>query len=800
MSVRSNKVIRDLIGNRARTILVIAALAIGLIGLSTTLRARAIFTDNLKTELASVNAASATLHMVGAGDREVAVVAGRPDVAESVGRTVTFGRIGVGDEVRPLRLVVYDDLSTNSIDRLRPGQGAWPPPTGSIAIERSSLAAAQLAIGDLAMVTDPLGTDHLLPVAATTYDLTVVSGELVDQVIFGYVSFATWQSMGLPREFNQIAFTVGGDRLDQDHIRDAAEGAEIALSARGQPVQRVTIEPPGKHILDNVVSSLLLILGSLGVLSLLLSGFLVFNTVSAMLARQRPQIGVMKAIGASRRDVMGLYLSTIVVLAVLALVIALPIGWLCARVLTSQLGTLLNINIDRFSAPAWVWAVEIGVGLIVPMLAALVPILAGTRVTVAEAIRSSSSTAFGASPIDRALTRLTGLPMSLRYASRNTFRRKARLVLTVMALSIAGAIVVTVMTLQSSLVATIDDVAAYWKQDVSVDLQQLSPAPAVVDPIQELTDVDDVEAWLTLPGSILERDGRPGTSQTLVFGLPADSRFVEPTLTDGRWLEPSDQMKVVINVDVASEEPDLKVGDDLMVRVAAIDTSWEIVGISTTQLVAPGEPRPSAPIVYVPYSELTTAIDAAGTVNRLLVAGVSSTSTAQVRLADSIEAELDSLDISVQAIETRSRTREQVERLTEPILLLLTVMAVLFAVVAGLGLLGTMSLNVLERTTEFGVVRAVGATSRTVLSIVLVEGVSVALLSWVLGSVLALPMGWVMAHQVGVQFIKVPLTFRFAPLGVLLWMIIAVTLAVFASWLPARSASRLSVREAIAYE
>ena len=87
--------------------------------------------------------------------------------------------------------------------------------------------------------------------------------------------------------------------------------------------------------------------------------------------------------------------------------------------------------------------------------------------------------------------------------------------------------------------------------------------------------------------------------------------------------------------------------------------------------------------------------------------------------------------------------RSQVERLTTPILLLLAAMAALFSVVGGLGLLGTMSLNVLERTGEFGVVRAVGATGPAVLSIVLVEGLSVAALSWLAGSVLAVPLGWV---------------------------------------------------------
>jgi putative ABC transport system permease protein len=107
---------------------------------------------------------------------------------------------------------------------------------------------------------------------------------------------------------------------------------------------------------------------------------------------------------------------------------------------------------------------------------------------------------------------------------------------------------------------------------------------------------------------------------------------------------------------------------------------------------------------------------------------------------------------------------------------------------------------VLERTGEFGVLRAIGATGRIVLSIVLVEGLTVALLSWVLGSVVSIPMGMVMGNAVGLSFIKVPLEFHFAPFGLVLWLAMAIVLAVVASWVPARNASRLSVRDAIAYE
>ncbi len=776
MSVRARKVARDLLGNKARTALVVVAIAIGLVGLSTTLRARAIFSANLEDELSAANPASATVIVEDASVEDVAAVAAHPDLVAAEGVRRAFGRIEIDGELRPLRITVVDDLAGPRINRLRPEAGEWPPPDGMLVIERSSLDATGLALGDIAVLEDPTGAIHELPVAATIYDATVVSGRLVDQITFAYLSMATWESLGLPPGFNEIVIDV--DSTDRDRI---AEVAAEAASGRG-----VLVPEPGKHVLDSTIASLLLILGSLGLLSLLLSGFLVFNTVAATMARQVPQIGVMKAIGASRRELLAMYLATIAVYGGLALLVAVPLGWLGARVLTTQLGSLLNIGIFGFGAPAWVWALELGAGLVMPLVAALGPILAGTRATVAEAIRGGEgAAAFGASRVDRALTRLRGLPGSVSYAARNVFRRKLRLALTVVALSLAGAILVTVVSLRSSLLATIDGIAAYWQQDVTVDLQQPMPFEQLAPLLPR-----EAEGWLVLPSSVVQPGGGTAGEETVVFGVPPGSRFVDPTLLDGRWLEPGDADAVVVNVDVAANEPGLDVGDPLVLRMRGTDVALRVVGEATTQLVAPGVPRPEIPIAYVPYDTLAAAMGAPGAANRLAVAGD----------AAEVEATLRDTGIAVRSVETRERLRAQVERLTTPILLLLAAMAVVFALVGGIGLLGTMSLNALERTAEFGVVRAVGATGRTVLTIVLVEGVAVALLAFIVGSLAAIPLGWVMAQAVGISFIKVPLAFRFALAGLVLWLAMAVVLAVVASWLPARNASRISVKDAIAYE
>jgi putative ABC transport system permease protein len=127
-------------------------------------------------------------------------------------------------------------------------------------------------------------------------------------------------------------------------------------------------------------------------------------------------------------------------------------------------------------------------------------------------------------------------------------------------------------------------------------------------------------------------------------------------------------------------------------------------------------------------------------------------------------------------------------------------MALLLAFVGGLGLMGTMSINVLERTREIGVMRAIGASTPAILQIVIVEGMLVGFLSWVCGTVVALPLGKLMSDAVGVSFLRAPLSYTFSLQGALLWLGAVLVLAALASLWPARNAARLSVREVLAYE
>ena len=127
-------------------------------------------------------------------------------------------------------------------------------------------------------------------------------------------------------------------------------------------------------------------------------------------------------------------------------------------------------------------------------------------------------------------------------------------------------------------------------------------------------------------------------------------------------------------------------------------------------------------------------------------------------------------------------------------------MAVLIATVGGLGLTGTMSMNVLERTREIGVMRSIGAESGAIFQMVVTEGLLVGLMSWALCIPLSIPLTHLLDDKLGTMIMTLPLFYTLSTQGIFIWLVIVLILATIASMFPARNAVRLMVRDVLAYE
>jgi putative ABC transport system permease protein len=166
----------------------------------------------------------------------------------------------------------------------------------------------------------------------------------------------------------------------------------------------------------------------------------------------------------------------------------------------------------------------------------------------------------------------------------------------------------------------------------------------------------------------------------------------------------------------------------------------------------------------------------------------------------SLDRNLERRGMRARSSTSKADTRFGFDQHMVMIYVFLIVMSVVIGCVGGLGLMTTMSLNVLERRREMGILRAIGATPRIVWAMVIAEGLVIGVLSWAIAAVLAWPVSKFVGDWVVGMLFHSGLNFRFEALGLVIWLVVSIVLSAVASFLPAWRASRVTVREALAYE
>jgi putative ABC transport system permease protein len=805
LSPRWRKVLRDLWGNKTRTVLVVLSIAIGVFAVGMIVSTQIIMSDDLSVSYNATDPANAELYPAPFDEELVQVVRRMEGVREAEGRRSVSVRLKVGpDEWRTLRLDAIHDYDDMRVHKLAPepvlseveGSGAWPPPKRELLVERASLPLTNAEVGDTVVIETPDGKQRQMRIAGLAHDMNKEPASFSGRV-YGYITFDTLEWLGFSRDFNQLHIIVAENETDKEHIQAVADQVQDKIEKSGRTVYWIWIPEPGEHPANEAVEPLMIILGVLGALSLFLSGFLVINTISALMAQQIRQIGIMKAVGARVAQIVQLYVGMVLIFSSLSLVVAVPLGALAAYAFTDYIADLINFDLAGFRIPPQALAFEVAVGLIVPLLAALYPIFSGARITVREALSTYGlgKGHFGKNLIDRLVEEVTSairaLSRPMRLSLRNTFRRKGRLALTLFTLTLGGAIFIAVLSVHASLLTTLDDALTYWNYDIEVDFAHSHRIPKIEREAMSVPGVVDAESWTGNTARRVRPDGHEGANFSIIAPR-ADTNLIQPKILEGRWLQPDDENAIVVNTYVLKEEPDIKVGDEIVLKIETRETRWRVVGIVKGVM--------TGPIAYANQPYFARVIRFVGRSGGVQIIGERHDSAFQLELAKKVKEHFDSRGLRVSSTETIASIRENVEYQFNIIVVFLTIMAILIAIVGGLGLMGTMSINVIERTREIGVMRAVGASDGSVLKVFMVEGLFIGVLSWLIGAILALPIGKLLSDAVGIAFTDFPLNYTFSTNGALLWLAVVLILAALASFLPARSASRLTVREVLAYE
>jgi putative ABC transport system permease protein len=111
-----------------------------------------------------------------------------------------------------------------------------------------------------------------------------------------------------------------------------------------------------------------------------------------------------------------------------------------------------------------------------------------------------------------------------------------------------------------------------------------------------------------------------------------------------------------------------------------------------------------------------------------------------------------------------------------------------------------MSLAVLERTREIGVLRAIGGRHSSIFAMIEVEGLVIAALAWIVALPLSVPMSTALSSAFGEVMFSVPVRMLPGANAVLDWLMLTAVVSIVACALPALRATRVSVAAALSYE
>ncbi|MBI9047974.1 MAG: ABC transporter permease [Anaerolineaceae bacterium] len=796
LSPRWRKVLADLWSNKVRTLLVVASIAVGVFAVGMVSITFDILMNDMDTDYQSSNPYHAEMYTNYLDTETIEVLEKIEGVGVVEGRGSINADVELADgEWKAIDINSVPDVSKMKIGVLRPEIADGPLNLGrhQIFIERTALSVLNVKPGDVIRVK--LMDDRIkeLEVAAVVHDVTSYPMAFTDQVT-AYVNQDTMVWLGGGYNFSQVLLTVSENATDEQHVREVAEAVGDKLEKGGNRVYYTSVYEPGKHFASSITGALGVIMSFLGVMAVMMSGFLVINTITALLSQHISQIGIMKTIGAERKQVLIMYLVLVVSFGVLAFIIAVPLSALIGYGISSGVAVYLNFDLQGFRIPLLSIVLELIVAIIVPLLAALVPVLNGSRITIREAFDS-----YGLSKpvthehwIDRLLNHITFLSRPLIISIRNTFRRKARLMLTLITLTLGGAIFIGVFNVKASLYKEIDDVMGYFISDVNIRFNNYYRHEEVFPVVEEIQGVEIVEGWGVSMGEVFS--GGNIAEQIIIYAPPAGSQMIEPNIVSGRWLIPEDENAIVIGNHFLAKFPDYKVGDTLTIKIENKDYDWKVVGIyNMAGTVIP-------PILYGNYGYLASTMGMVEKVSEIRIQTAYSDAINQRIIGEEISAALESVDVPVANMQIGDEMIRSQNASIDVLINFLLVMAVIIAIVGGLGLMGLMSMNVLERTREIGVMRSIGAADGSIIGIVIVEGVTVGLISMILGAILAIPISQVLDVVVGNAFIESPVAFVYSLEGILYWMILIVVLSVVASILPARNAVRLTIRDVLAYE
>jgi putative ABC transport system permease protein len=811
MRPRWRKVISDLLDNKVRTALVVFSIAVGVFAIGVLAGTYVIISEDMGESYAANNPSNMEIRLDDFDQDLLHTIEEFEGVKEAEARRVFTTLIRPPGESKwtAVDVVSLESFEDNQVNTLEPVSGTTSPGEDRILLEKDVLNEFQIAPGETLEVRLRDETVKQIQVAGVVQDASTGAIDFLSPPL-AYIETDQLDFFNEPDLYNRIFATVETPGQDnEEHIRGVLADLTEKIEKNDYSVGRSYISLTHQHPLEPTINAVLGILMALGVLIVFLSSSLIANTLSALLNQHLRHIGVMKLIGGQNRIIFRMYLVMLLVFGALSLIIAIPAGGQGAYALSQFIADEMGFTLLGYRFVPISLALQVMVGILVPLVAGFIPVIRGSRVTVQQALDGDRTRAneeldeegkvtgsrfeqFQLKTTRALADRGIRIPRQLLISLRNTFRQRARLALTLFTLTMGGAIFISVFNVRVTLFDYVQDIGNYFLADVTVDFERPYRLKEIEQYAYQDPRVTHVEGWTFASSEILYPDG--DTAENIsILAPPADSDLVYPLLVDGRWIQPSDQRALAISEGIYDYYPDLQVGDEIPLKFKGKEEIWQVVGVFKFIGL-------EGVIGYAPYQYISREQNLANRSYSYRFVTEQHGREYQNMMARELDAYFRDRGFHVQQATPGLSSLDKAAESLDILITFLLIMALLTATVGSMGLTGTMSMNVLERTREIGIMRSIGATDREIIRMVIVEGLLIGMISFLLAIVLAVPFTYLLSAIVSNAVFATPIAVEFTYLGYLIWLGLVILLSTLASVLPARSAARLTIREVLAYE
>jgi putative ABC transport system permease protein len=779
-----------------RTLLVVASIAVGVFAIGMIASAYAILSEDIDISYAAINPVNIEVWTDPFEEDFNRVIQRVPGVDAVEGRRIIAVRGSQDGNVwQTLNLIAVDDFNSMQINQLAVIEGTRFPARRELLITREFMNDTGFQVGDQIETEMPDGSIYTMPVVGIIADQATGGGNPTSGAN-AYITFDTLESLEQQVFYNRLYVTTVGDGSDEEKIAQIAALVEDKVENNQRNVYRMETNISTQHPFESMALAVLGVLGALGILITLLSSSLIINTLNALLQQQMRQIGIMKLIGGRSYQILGMYLVLIFAYSLIALAVAVPLGAVAGYALADYLAFMMNIDLQGFRIIPFAVILQVLLDFLIPLGAGFFPVNKGSKINVRQAISNDrlGNQSAGLGWLNQVSKWFRWISRPIMLSVRNTFRQKGRLLLTIFTLTVAGAVFIAVFNVRTSMTQFMDQLAQHFMGDVTIYFNQPYKITRIKNTLLPIPGIHSVEGWGAASGEIWD-DEENVLDNLQIIAPPPETNLLDPDIVAGRWLLPREEKALVVSDTIYDFYPHLQPGDTILVKIPGeLEEEWQVVGVFRFISML------GDTLAYADYEFIADLQNLPNQSFSYRVITDDHSLESQKALAQYLDQYLVNRGFLVSNIDAGKVIQEDSAEGVNILVIFLLIMAFLTAFVGSIGLTGTMGMNVLERTREIGVMRAIGAVDFEIIKSVVIEGVIIGLITWFLAIGFSFPISNLLLNIISQSMLGSSMALTFNPLGIVIWLGVVIILSVIASILPARNAARLTIQEVLAYE